>query len=128
MVVLFDSENASVYIGHLCPALEGGEPPNYELYDAEEVMLHAWDLVTPMTITRCCRHAGIKHPGGTGSTHDEDEEECLPLVQLAARLQADGIPCRHMVYCQIRISLRLLLIFQHIASSDTNRYDSIFLN
>ena len=39
MVVLFDSENASVYIGHLCPALEGGEPPNYELYDAEEVML-----------------------------------------------------------------------------------------
>ena len=43
-------------------------------------MLQAWDLVTPMTITRCCRHAGIKHPGGTGSTHDEDEEECLPLT------------------------------------------------
>ena len=87
MVVLFDFENASVYIGHLCPALEGGEPPNYELYDAEEVMLHAWDLVTPMTITRCCRHAGFEHPGGTVSTHQEDEEECLPLVQLADRLQ-----------------------------------------
>ena len=91
-------------------------------------MLHAWDLVTPMTITRCCRHAGFKHPGGTGSANDEDEAECLPLVQLAARLQGAGMPCRHMVYCQIRISLRLFLPCQCIASSDLNHYDSIFLN
>ena len=74
----------------LCPALEAGEPPSYELYDAAvEVMIQAWDLVTPRTIARCFRHAGFKHPGVTENTPEED----LPLVQLAARLQAAGMPC-----------------------------------
>ena len=58
----------------LCPALEAGEPPSYELYDAIEVMIQAWDLVTPRTIARCFRHAGFKHPGVTENTPEEDEE------------------------------------------------------
>ena len=38
----------------------------------------------------CWRHAGLKHAGLTAST---PEEEDLPLVQLAASLQAAGMPC-----------------------------------
>ena len=56
-------------------------------------MIQASDLVTPRTIARCFRHAGFKHPGVTENTPEEDEEEDLPLVQLATRLQAAGMPC-----------------------------------
>ena len=94
IIANFKSHCRQLYtLGVLCPALEAGEPPNYELYDAIEVMIQAWDLVTPRTITRCFRHAGFTHPDVVENTPEEDEEQDLPLVQLAARLQAAGMAC-----------------------------------
>ena len=65
----------------------------YNLFDALEVISHAWSLVTPRTIARCFRRAGFKHPNITTPTPEEEEEENLPLAQLATRLTDVGIPC-----------------------------------
>ena len=50
-------------------------------------------MLTPRTIARCFRRAGFKHPNITEPTPEEDEEENLPLAQLATRLTGVGIPC-----------------------------------
>ena len=80
-------------LGHLLPAMEAGVRSTYNLYDALGVLTQAWGLVTPRTIARCFRRAGFKHPNITEPTPEEDEEENLPLAQLATRLTGVGIPC-----------------------------------
>ena len=80
-------------LGHLLPAMEAGVRSTYNLFDALGVVTQAWGLVTPRTIARCFRRAGFKHPNITEPTPEEDEEENLPLTQLATRLTSVGIPC-----------------------------------
>ena len=54
IIANFKSHYRHLYtLGVLCPALEAGESPNYELYDAIEVMIQAWDLVR-LYASRCC--------------------------------------------------------------------------
>ena len=80
-------------LGHLLPAMEAKVRCTYNLFDALDVVSHAWSLVTPRTIARCFRRAGFKHPNITEPTPEEEEEENLPLAQLATRLTDVGIPC-----------------------------------
>ena len=80
-------------IGHLIPALDEGRKPDFNIFNATEVLTQAWDLVTARTIARCFRKAGFKHPDVHEPTPEELEEEELPLAQLAQRLTNAGIPC-----------------------------------
>ena len=80
-------------VGHLIPALDEGRKPDFNIFDATEVLTQAWDLVTARTIARCFRKAGFKHPDSYEPTLEELEEEELPLAQLSQRLTNAGIPC-----------------------------------
>ena len=80
-------------IGHLIPALDEGRKPDFNIFNATEVLTQAWDLVTARTIARCFRKAGFKHPDVHEPTPEELEEEELPLAQLVQRLTNAGIPC-----------------------------------
>ncbi|CAL4069779.1 unnamed protein product, partial [Meganyctiphanes norvegica] len=94
IIANFKSHYRHMYtLGYLCPAMEAGKPPAFNLFDAIQVAAQAWSMVTPRTIARCFKRAGFKHPAVTEPTPEEEEEENLPLAQLAARLTCVGIPC-----------------------------------
>ena len=57
---------------------------------ALKLCVQAWDAVTPRTISRCFQHAGFKYPNDTVLTPEEEEEEALPLSELARRLNSAG--------------------------------------
>ena len=77
-------------MGHLCPAAESGKKLQFNLLMALKLCVQAWDAVTPRTISRCFQHAGFKYPGSTVATPEEEEEESLPLSELARRLNSAG--------------------------------------
>ena len=77
-------------MGHLCPAAESGRKLQFNILLALKLCVQAWDAVTPRTISRCFQHAGFKYPNDTVLTPEEEEEEALPLSELARRLNSAG--------------------------------------
>ena len=57
---------------------------------ALKLCVQAWDTVTPRTISRCFQHAGFKYPNVSALTPGEEEEESLPLSELARRFNSAG--------------------------------------
>ena len=55
----------------------------------------SWEAVTPRTIARCFRHAGFINPEVAPSTPKDEEEENLPLSELAQRLNSAGRVTEH---------------------------------
>ena len=77
-------------MGHLCPAVESGKKLQFNLLMALKLCVQAWDTVTPRTISRCFQHAGFKYPNVSPLSPEEEEEESLPLSELARRLNSAG--------------------------------------
>ena len=78
---------------HLCPAIHAGKQPGkLPMYEALQFCKAAWRMVTPRTISRCFRKAGFLNPAVEVSTPETEEEENLPLSELALRLSEAGRP------------------------------------
>ena len=75
-------------MGYLCPAVESGKKLQFNILNALKVVVQAWDMVTPRTISRCFRKAGFSNVAAL--TPEEEEEEDLPLSELARRLNSAG--------------------------------------
>ena len=75
-------------MGYLCPAVESGKKLQFNILNALNVVVQAWDMVTPRTISRCFRKAGFSNVAAL--TPEEEEEEDLPLSELARRLNSAG--------------------------------------
>ena len=54
--------------------------------DTLNVIVQAWDMVTPRTISRCFRKAGFSNVAAL-----TPEEEDLPLSELAIMLHTNGL-------------------------------------
>ena len=62
------------------------------MYEALQFCKAAWGMVTPRTISRCFRKAGFLNPVVEVTTPEMEEEENLPLAELALRLSEAGRP------------------------------------
>ena len=69
---------------HLIPALDNKEPLAFDVYKALTIIVEAWKRVSSRTISRCFRKAGFGEP----NDDDSDDDEGLPLSELAARMSA----------------------------------------
>ena len=78
---------------HLCPAVHTGKQPGkLPMYEALQFCKAAWGMVTPRTISRCFRKGGFLNPAVEVSTPETEEEDNLPLSELALRLTEAGRP------------------------------------
>ena len=76
---------------HLCPAIHAGKQPGkVPMYEALQFCKAAWRMVTLRNISRCFRKAGFLNPAVEVSTPETEEEENLPLSELALRLAEAG--------------------------------------